>query len=47
MQWIMIYWRVFESTLEKIYFNNIQQTKLLDDEVAQKVVMSFRHFFEH
>ena len=38
-----------ESTLENIYSRNIQQTRLLDDEVAQRAeaFMSFRHFFEH
>ena len=40
---------ILESTLEKIYFENIQQTRLLDVEVAQRVeaFLSFHHFFEH
>ena len=46
---VNIYWRVLESTLENIYSKSIQQTRLLDDEVAQRAeaFMSFRHFFEH
>ena len=38
-----------ESTLEKIYFENIQQTRLLDDEVAQRVevFMSFCRIYEN
>ena len=35
--------------MEKIYFEIIQQTRLLDDEVAEwvKTFMSFWHFFNH
>ena len=35
--------------MEKIYFENIQQTRQLDDEVAEivKMFMSFRHFFDY
>ena len=41
----MIYWRILKSTLEKIYFENIQHSKLLDDEVAQRVE-AFMSFFQ-
>ena len=45
----MIYWRRLKSPMEKIYFGNIQQTRLLDDEVAEsvKTCMSFRHIFDY
>ena len=35
--------------MEKIYFENIQQARLLHDEVAERVktFISFRHFFDH
>ena len=35
--------------MEKIHFENIQQTRLLDDEIAARVevFMSFRHSFDH
>ena len=35
--------------MEKIYFENMQQTGLVDEEVAERVktFMSFRHFFDH
>ena len=44
----MIYWRVFKSTAEKIYFENIPQTRLLDDEGNESVeaFMSFYNFFQ-
>ena len=46
---IRIYWRILKSTMERIYFENIQQMKLLHNEVAEmfEVFMSFRHFFDH
>ena len=42
----MIYTRGLKSTMKKIYFENIQQTRLLDDKVAERVevFMSFCHF---
>ena len=39
------HWRVLDSTLEKVYFEKLQQTRLLhDDEVAERVepFMSFK-----
>ena len=33
----MIHWRVLKSTIKKIYFENIQQTALPDDKVAEKL----------
>ena len=35
--------------MENIYFEDIQQTRLLDDQVVEtvKTLMSFRHFFDH
>ena len=32
--------------MEKIYFENIQQTRLLDNEMAE-TFLSFHHFFYH
>ena len=45
----MIYRITLKSTMEKILFENIQQTRLLHDEVAKRVktLMSFRHFVDH
>ena len=36
MMYILIYWSVLKSTAEKIYFENMQQIRLLDDEVAER-----------
>ena len=35
--------------MEKIYLENIQQIRLVDDEVAERVAtfISFHHFFDH
>ena len=46
---ILIYRRVLKSTIEKIYFGNMQHTRLLDDEVAERIeaFMYFRHFLDH